>query len=98
MLLDRAKVFYYMGSPLLRIQAEVILQRLLYRLSFLPVDSTDPLSKAYTESSIMPSKSLSKLETIKTDAVRWLTQLATGVVQILYVILSVRSLTVSLGL
>ncbi|KAM6497685.1 hypothetical protein JOM56_005633 [Amanita muscaria] len=76
MLLDRAKIFYYMGSPELRLQAEILFQRLVHRLSFLP---TDPLSQVNTESSIMSSNDLSELKSLKTEAANWLIQLATGV-------------------
>ncbi|KAG6819310.1 hypothetical protein H0H93_013136 [Arthromyces matolae] len=68
MLLDRAKVFYYMGSPELLVKSELVLQRIVQRLSFLPQSE-----KAYTKSD------LSKLQSVKTEAANLLMQLATGV-------------------
>ncbi|KAF8817289.1 hypothetical protein BYT27DRAFT_7237498 [Phlegmacium glaucopus] len=78
MLLERAKIFYYMGSPVLRAQAADLLQRIVHRLSFLPLKSNDPLYKAYTVSDIMPSDSLAQFDSIKTDAANLYTQLITG--------------------
>ena len=80
MLLERAKIFYYMGSPVLRVQAANLFQRIVHRLSFLPLQPTDPLHKAYTDSDIMPSDSLSQFESIKTNTTIWLTQLMNGTV------------------
>jgi hypothetical protein len=68
MLLVRAKVYYYMDSPQLRLQAEALFQRLVNRLNFIPAN----------QSSVMSSDSLSKLRSIKTEASNWLAQLATG--------------------
>lgn len=92
MLLERAKVYYYMGSPQLRLQAEILFQRLVNRLSFLP---TPPPPKPFTT---MSSNSLSQLESIKKDASNWLMQLATGVVCIFHVTSSAKLLTTSSGL
>lgn len=73
MLLDRAKIFYYMGSPKLLVQAETVFQRLVYRLSFLS-------TKVYKESD------LNRLQSIRTDAANWLVQLATGMVKMPYTV------------
>jgi len=73
MLLDRAKIFYYMGSPQLRLLAGNLFQRLVNRLNFLPADPSP------TESAIKSADS-SKLESIKTEAANWLIQLKTSVV------------------
>ena len=82
MLLERAKIFYYMG---LREKATDLFQRLLRRLSFLPLESGDPLYKAYTDSDIMPSNSLEQLESIKTHAADLYLHLITGLVRIPYI-------------
>jgi hypothetical protein len=82
MLLDRAKVYYYLGSPQLHVQAGILFQRRVDRLNFISTSSN----------------SLPKFESIKTEAGNWLTQLATGVVYMIYVIVSVWLLTISLGL
>ncbi|KAG6826788.1 hypothetical protein H0H92_014396 [Tricholoma furcatifolium] len=66
MLLERARVFYYMGSSELLVKTELVLQRIVERLSFLP-------QKVYTPSD------LSKIQSIKTAASNLLVQLATGV-------------------
>lgn len=80
MLLERAKIFYYMGSHVLQAQAADLFQRIVHRLSFLPLQPTDPLYKAYTDSPIMPSDSLSQLDFIKMNTMTWLTQLMHGAV------------------
>ena len=87
MLLDRAKIFYYMGSPSLRKKAAILFRRIVQKLYFLqvPLKSNDPLYKAYTESDIMTSDSLTQLNSIKTDAANLYTQLISGVVRIPYI-------------
>ncbi|GJJ13687.1 hypothetical protein Clacol_007943 [Clathrus columnatus] len=78
MLLERANVFFYINSPSLRIHAKLLYQRILDRLSFLPLKPEDPLYKAYEDSPIMPSTSLAELEGIKTKASNLLVQLTSG--------------------
>jgi len=74
MLLERGRIFYYMGSPELFTRAETTFQRLVDRLSFLPTE-------AYTQSE------LDALQSIKTNASNMLVQLASGMVRILLLIL-----------
>ena len=76
MLLEQAKILYYMGSPELCTRAETTLQRLVDRLGFLR-------NEVYTESD------LSTLKSIKTNASNMLIQLASGMVRILYLVCSV---------
>ena len=78
MLLDRANVFFYINSPLLRSHARGLYQRLIDRLSFLPLQSDDPLLRAYQQSSIMPSTSLNDLAGIMAKATDQLVHLNAG--------------------
>lgn len=87
MLLERARVFYYMGSPALLVISELVLQRIVKRLSFLPTDS-QAQSNPYTKSDLL------KLQSIKTEAANLLMQLATSVV-CLFAILFAPLLTIS---
>lgn len=82
MLLTRAKTFYYMGSAILRQEAAQMFCRIIDRLSFLPLLSTDPLYDAYTSSLIMPSGALDKLQSIYNDATTQLTHIVTGKVNL----------------
>ncbi|KAF9565091.1 hypothetical protein CPC08DRAFT_213736 [Agrocybe pediades] len=69
MLLERGKIFYYMGSPVLLGRAANIFQRLVDRLCFLSVDL----------SGIYEADEAAKLQSIRTDAANMLIQLSSGV-------------------
>ena len=84
MLLDRAKVLYYMGADQPSGKAGDLFQRIIRRLSFLPLTPTDPLYKAYADlerDGVCPAGTLSILESIKKEAETWMSQLTTGVVR-----------------
>ncbi|KAH7885570.1 hypothetical protein F5I97DRAFT_1413611 [Phlebopus sp. FC_14] len=78
MLLDRANTFFYLNSPVLRSHARRLYGRLIQRLSFLPLQSSDPLYQAYQNSSIMPSTSLDALKRILDSANDELVKLNSG--------------------
>ncbi|GJJ09105.1 hypothetical protein Clacol_003327 [Clathrus columnatus] len=78
MLLQRANVFFYINSPSLRTYARLLYERVINRLSFLPLEPEDSLYKAYKNSTVMPSTALADFERIKTQASNMLVQLNTG--------------------
>ncbi|OJJ42655.1 hypothetical protein ASPZODRAFT_169945 [Penicilliopsis zonata CBS 506.65] len=78
MLANRANLFFYMNSPKLRSHARTLYHRILSRLSFLPLQASDPLWKAYQDCPFMPTTSLQDLENIKTDVTLQLTHLDSG--------------------
>ncbi|KAH7097575.1 hypothetical protein BKA62DRAFT_833180 [Auriculariales sp. MPI-PUGE-AT-0066] len=78
MLLERAETYYYMGSPKLRAQAQHMFQRILNRLSFLPLAPTDPLAVAYSQSAFMGRDALDTLERILKAANNQLTHIHSG--------------------
>ncbi|KAJ7714460.1 hypothetical protein B0H14DRAFT_3015165 [Mycena olivaceomarginata] len=78
MLLERADVFFYVNSPLMRSHAQRLYQHLIDRLSFLPLKHDDSLYRAYVESPIMPPSSLTDLARIRTSASMQLVALASG--------------------
>ncbi|GJJ09108.1 hypothetical protein Clacol_003330 [Clathrus columnatus] len=78
MLLQRANVFFYINSPSLRAYARLLYERVINRLSFLPLEPGDPLYEAYRSSTFMPSTALADFERIKTQASNLLVQLNAG--------------------
>ncbi|KAJ7724702.1 hypothetical protein B0H14DRAFT_3003611 [Mycena olivaceomarginata] len=71
MLLERADVFFYMNSPLMRSHAQRLYQHLIDLLSFLPLEHDDSLYRAYVEN-------LTDLARIRTSASMQLVALASG--------------------
>lgn len=82
MLLTRANTYYYMGSPSLLKQAIGMYQRLMDRLSFLPLKDEDPLFQAYKSDPIMPYNSPELLQGIRDEAGAKLAQLMSGCVSL----------------
>ncbi|KAK0703601.1 hypothetical protein B0T26DRAFT_757133 [Lasiosphaeria miniovina] len=80
MLLTRANLFFYINSPKLRSHARRLYQRLIDRLSFLPLQPSDTLRTAYDQSPIMPSTSVDDLQNIATEAANQLVHLNSGLV------------------
>ncbi|GJJ09136.1 hypothetical protein Clacol_003358 [Clathrus columnatus] len=78
MLLDRANLFFYINSPSLRTYAKSLYQRIIDRLSFLPLKPEDLLFKAYSNCAIMSSTVIADLENIKTKASNLLVHLNAG--------------------
>ncbi|KAF8573551.1 hypothetical protein K439DRAFT_956966 [Ramaria rubella] len=78
MLLEKANIFFYINSSKLKDHATRLYQRLIDRLSFLPLKPTDPLYKAYQESLIMPRTSLDDLKRIAEMASAQLLTLQSG--------------------
>ncbi|KAH7881755.1 hypothetical protein F5I97DRAFT_2076544 [Phlebopus sp. FC_14] len=78
MLLDRANTFFYLNSPVLRSHARGLYRRLIQRLSFLPLQSSDPLYQVYQNSIVMPSTSLDDLKRILDSANGQLVKLNSG--------------------